>query len=208
MRHAPAWITAAVVALLAAASPARAAYVPWKYNWSRNPSTIYSDTSSTSFVTLTDEPLRKAAGSSDIVATNLNVFSDADPEHPATFTNKTYTLTLFLLDVDSGKSTKLNFAGILNGDVSEFSSNVGNEFVGQTSYVKILGQHVYTVRIDRYTPPGPPGSENAGAISAHASVKITDINKTPEPSTLLLALIGGPVIGYRVWRRRRDRAPA
>lgn len=203
MRHAPPLILAAIVALLAAASPARAAYVPWKYNWSRNPDTIYSDTSASSFVTLTDEPLRKAAGSSDIVATNLNVFSDADPEHPATFTNKTYTLTLFLLDVDSNKSTKLNFAGILNGDVSEFSSNLGNEFVGQTTQVTILGQHMYTVKIGPYTPPGPPGSTNAGAISAHATVKISEINKTPEPSTLLLALIGGPVLGYRAWRHRK-----
>src|SRR4051812_27635213 len=107
MRHAPVLTLAAYVALLAAAPPARAAYVPWKYNWSRNPDTIYSDTSATSYVTLTDEPLRKAAGSSDIVATNLHVFSDADPNTPATFTNKSYTLTLFLLDVDSNKSTNL-----------------------------------------------------------------------------------------------------
>jgi len=50
---------------------------PWSTT-GREPTPSIPDTSSSSFVTLTDEPLRKAAGSSDIVATNLNVFSDAD----------------------------------------------------------------------------------------------------------------------------------
>src|SRR5438270_9561737 len=126
MRNAPAVFLAAAGWLFVTTTSAQAAYIPWKYNWSRNPGTIYSDTSNTSYVTLTDEKLTKAAGSSDIVATNLNIFSDADPDHPATFTNKTYTLTLFLLDVQSGKSGTLSFTGFLEGDISEFSSNIDN----------------------------------------------------------------------------------
>jgi len=61
MRHAPAVLLAALVWALAPAATARAAYIPWKYNWSRNPSIIYSDHSHNSYVTLTDEKLQQAA---------------------------------------------------------------------------------------------------------------------------------------------------
>ena len=203
MRLAPAIPLVAFVSLLAAAPPAHAAFIPWKYNWSRNPSIMYSDTSNTSYVTLTDEKLQSAAGSSDIVATNLNIFSDASPYHPATFTNKNYTLTLFLLDIDSNKSATLDFKGMLNGTIDAFSSNLENQFVGPTAYSLVLGQHLYQVTIGPYTPPGPPGSANAGAIAAHASVRVTDIQKTPEPASLVLALCGIPGVAIQVWRRRR-----
>lgn len=205
MRPARTLLFAASVCLLMA-QPAQSAFISWKYNWTRNPSIIFSDSSQTSFIKLTDEPLRSAAGSSDIVATNLNVFSDASPFNPATFTNKTYTLTLFLLDVESNQSSTLNFAGIINGAVSEFSSNLQNQFVGLTEQERILGNNRYTVTIGPYTPPGPPGSTNAGAIAAHAKVKITQIQKTPEPTSLALALIGAPLVGFRVWRKRRKQS--
>ncbi len=203
MRYAPAFVLAAFVWLFVPPASVRAAYIPWKYSWSRDHPIIYSDSSNSSYVTLTDQALHKAAGSSDIVATNLQVFSDADPDHPALFTNKDYTLTLFLLDIQSGKHASLDFSGILHGDISEFSSSLENTFVGTTSYALTLGQHLYKVTINSYTPPGPPGSSNSGAISAHAVVRVTDIQKSPEPASLVLALCGLPGIGYHLWRRRR-----
>ncbi len=202
MRHAPAVLMTALVWLFVPA-PAQAAYIPWKYSWSRDHPIIYSDTSTTSYITLTDEALGKAAGTSDVVATNLKIFSDADPNKPAPFTNKDYTLTLFLLDVQSGKHGTLDFSGVLNGDISEFSSNIENTFLGKTKQTLVLGQHLYTVTIGPYTPPGPPGSTNAGAISARASVHVADIQKSPEPASIVLVLCGLPGIGFHVWRRRR-----
>jgi hypothetical protein len=207
MRNAPVFLIAACLTLLALASPVQGAFVPWQYNWSRNPAIMYSDSSSTSYVTLSDQPLASAVGSSDIVATNLKVFSNASPGSPATFTNKAYTLTLFLLDVNSSQSGTLKFTGIINGNVSSESSNLQNQFTGTTKQELDLGQHRYTVTIGPFTPPGPPGSANTGAIGAHAMVQITDIQKTPEPSTLVLALLGAPVISFRVWRYRRKGSP-
>jgi hypothetical protein len=195
----------AVVVLLSQGAPAGGAFIPWKYNWTRNPTKIFSDTSNTSYVELTDEPLRTAAGSSDVVATNLDVISDAPPGFPDLFTDKGYTLTLFLLDVHSGNSGTMDFTGLINGSVSMFSSNLENTFTGQTQQSMVLGNNLYEVTIGPFTPPGPPGSSNSGAIGAHASVRVTQIHKTPEPSTLALALCGAPLMGYRVWRRRRAR---
>ncbi len=203
MRRAPACVLATLL-LLALAPRAGAAFIPWKYNWSRDPAVIYSDTSKQTYITLTDEKLSNAAGSSDIVATNIKTYSNANPDHPKSFTHKDYTLTLFLLDVQSGKSGTMAFTGFLDGSVSSASSEFENTFTNPTTQTLDLGGHQYKVTINSFTPPGPPDAANSGAISAHATVRVSDIQKSPEPSTLLLAGLGSfSLMGYRVWRRRR-----
>jgi len=204
MRPSSALTAPVIVWLLVPAAPASAAFIKWDYAWTRNPATIYSDTSKTSYITLTEQPgLVQANGSTDIVATNLKTFSDASPEHQATFTDKPYTLTLYILDVQSGQSGTLQFSGLLNGLVSMASAEITNQFTGSTTGSLMLGTSFYQVQMTAYTPPGPPGEETSGAIGAHARVTVTQILKTPEPSTLLLALFGTPVFGYRAWKRWR-----
>src|SRR5262245_25651126 len=94
-----------LLATLLSASTVRADFVSWSYNWSRTPQTVLADSGGPSgSIFLTDEPLGKAAGSSDIVATNLRTSSDALRGNPATFTNQAFKLTMFLLDDKSGES--------------------------------------------------------------------------------------------------------
>src|SRR4051812_33083706 len=88
----------ALALLLAAATNLRAELIHWSYNWSRTPSEIHADPPGTGYITLSDEKLHTASGNSDIVATNLLTYSKADVNHPETFTNKQYTLALFLQD--------------------------------------------------------------------------------------------------------------
>jgi len=202
MRHASVFLLAAFVWLLAPVAATRAEFIPWQYNWSRSPSIVPADAPGTGFIKLTDETLHHAAGDSDIVATNLQVVSTAPPSNPDVFTAKAYTLTLFLLDTTSGASGTLAFTGELNGTASSLSSLIRASFTGDTTKELILGQSRFTVTIGPYTPPGPPGSSNSGAISAFAQVSVTNIQKTPEPSTLVLACIGVSCAGYRAWRRR------
>ncbi|SRR6266540_7303044 len=93
-------LTAALLLALSTASAGRADFIKWRYNW--NPSTIkvVSDTSPTSYVQLTGEPIRpKPAGlglgilrpsdrenpppgDSDIQATGIRVISDAPRSNP------------------------------------------------------------------------------------------------------------------------------
>jgi len=205
MRLFTALLSAALVWLFAPTSVARAEFIPWKYNWTRNPSVISADAPGTGLISLTDETLHSASGDSDVVATNLKVFSTAPPSSPDTYTNKAYTLTLFLLDTTSGQSGTLSFGGLLNGTASSLNSHIRNTFTGETTKELILGQTHFTVTIGPFTPPGPPESSNKGAISAFAQVTVTNIQKTPEPSTLVLACIGLPFAGYGLWRRRGRR---
>jgi hypothetical protein len=193
---------AALLCLLSAAA-ARADFVQWSYNWSRSPGQVFADGSTTSYITLSDESQHTASGDSDIVATNLHTFSDAPPADPAHFTNKGYTLTLSLTDLASGKSGQLVFTGQFNGDLSSQSANIANTFTGQTMQTIVLGSHKYTVVMNQYSPPGPPGESNAGAIAAHLKSLITITNLTPEPPAAALAGLGVvPLLGLAAWRRR------
>jgi hypothetical protein len=194
----------ALFVILAAARPAHADQILWNYNWSRSPGIIYSDTSTGSYITLTDEPLHSASGNSDVVATNLRTYSNATPASPVTFTAKAYTLALFLQDVASGLSGTLTFTGQFDGTLSELNSNITNTFTGEATQQLRLGNNLYTATIGPYTPPGPTGSTNAGSISAFAQVSVQSIviQDVPEPSTIWLAGCAVPLAGFALWRRR------
>ena len=205
-RATPLLLTCCLCWLAGPARSARAEFIPWKYNWTRNPAKIMADEPGTSYIELSDERLSQATGSTDVVATNLRVVSTVipTPAHPHdTFTNKGYSLTLFLLDVQSNVSGQMTFTGVLNGTASATNSQIKNAFTGETTQERILGGHRYTVTIGPYTPPGPPDGANTGAISAYAQVTVTDIQKSPEPSTIVLVCCAAPFGACSWWRRRR-----
>jgi hypothetical protein len=180
------------------AHAARADHIDWSYSWSRSPDQVYADGSTTSYIALTSESEVPAGGNTDVVAANLSVFSDAPDSTPATFTSKPYTLTLTITDGDSTAVGSLAFTGAFNGQVTSDSSNVSITFTGQITQSLTLGQHLYTVTMDAYAPPGPPGSTNVGSIGAHAIVAVQTL---PEPSSILLAVLALPAGVF--WRRRR-----
>jgi hypothetical protein len=171
-------------------SGARAEPIQWSYSWSRSPAEVHADSPGTGFISLTGGGLKSAAGNSYLAATNLQAHSTAPTSSPDVFTNKAYTLSLFLQDQDSGKSGTVAFTGAFNGMLTSESSNITNTFVGPTTQTLVLGDHLYTVSIGPYAAPGPTGVLNVGGIGARADVKVSSIFHTPEPSSCLLALLG------------------
>jgi hypothetical protein len=199
-----------VAALWLVGSPVRAEFiVDWGYNWDRTPPVI---TAGTGGVTLTNEPAVTAAGSSDVVATNLRTFSEAVSNHPDTISNGNYTLSVKITDTNTGVSGVLAFTGFLSGSFSKDSANVKNTFTGLLSKQLNLGGDVFTVSMISYSPPGPPTATNAGSIGAHVDVAAGSGgnnggggNHAPEPSCLVLAGMGLSFLGlggYRRWLRR------
>jgi len=206
----------ALAALLLAGSSARADFVQWRYNWTPSTLKVVSDTSPTSYVQLTNEPINKptgvqASGDSDIQMTNVKVVSDATRAHPDLFTLSTpVSFSLKLTDVASGLSTNLLFAIKFSGDVSTDSSHlrVDPASLG-TMYTNIqLGNNIYNVANVSYTPPGPPGSDNSGSIAATVTVRPVNIAKAPEPSTMVLSVVGLSFLGLSSWRKRRQKTLA
>jgi hypothetical protein len=192
---------AAIVLLLGHGLSARAELVTWLYDFDRTPSFL---TSGTGGVTLTNEPGALAAGSSDIVATNIKVLSLAPASHPDILVNGAYTLNLTLTDTASHASTTLIFHGILSGTFSSASSHILNAFTGATTQAATLGGNFYSVVLNGYSPPGPPTAANSGSISAHVTVRPGEnIHHTPEPSTMVMAGMGFGFVGLVSWGRRR-----
>jgi hypothetical protein len=210
MNNAPSLRAAALVLLLLGAPGARADWIPWTYSWSNSPQSILADNpAGGGSITLTNEPTLNAVGNTDIVATNIRTVSTAPQSAPDTFTNKAYTLSLTLTDSTSGQSGTAIFNGVFNGTVTATSSNITNTFVGPTTATLDLGNNEYVIDLTAFTPPGPTGSLNAGAIGAHATVTVETIHPvadSPEPSTLLLASLAVPLAFLRL-RRRGTRTP-
>src|SRR5262249_48063385 len=154
-----------------------------------------------------------AKGDSQTVATQMKTNSTVGAATPDTFktTQGFYSLKVTLTDIESGMSAFLLFFGQLQGSFSKENANVTNKFFSPTSQSVGIGNNYYTVTMNAYTPPGPPGQNNFGGIGAQVQVrKGKDVIPTPasvpEPGTLTLAGLGLGLGGLLAWRRRRRAA--
>ena len=162
--------------------------------WVNQVNAIAADAPGTGGVSFTNEPARDVTGSSDVVATNLRVFSSALPTSPDTFNSGgAYSLVLVVTDKASGDSAVLTFTGNSTQDV-------------------VLGNFDYKVSFPTavYAPPGPPAASNAGSISAHVAVSPSNIGPAtvPEPATMVLSGLGLALMGAAGWRKRRQAVAA
>jgi hypothetical protein len=196
------------------ASVARADFVPWSYNWEPSTLAVKASGAGTGGLNMTDEPLKHADGTSDVVVTNLRAFSSAARSTPDVFNHAAVSFTLLLKDELSNKTATMTFSGFFNGTISATSSNVTFTPTAPLTETVKLGANTYTVSLGNYSPPGPPAASNAGSISAHVAVnEITPpppviTGNTPEPSTMLLSCLGLVGMGLARWRKRRTTATA
>lgn len=223
-------LAAALAAVFVTAGGARAEDFPWSY--SGTGTTIFNtnnsaQTSSINFVGTSGN----ATGDSGIIIYNLSTSSTATLASPDSFTKVPYDLTLTLGDTkslgkDSSTGTVKFSANFSAQKVTKdsFLSPV-NTWVSPTIQSVVLGSddtgwRKYTVDILSFTPPGKPGT---GLGSIYAEVRITPTtgpggsgdgggsggggggggNSTPEPTSLILAGLGLPVVGM-FWRRRKN----
>jgi hypothetical protein len=194
---------AALLLVLLVGGPACADPISWGYNWSASPAFL---TGGSGKITLSNEPPHTAFDNSNVVATNLQVFSTADPLVTSdTFgpSDGKYSLSVQLTDVATLKTGILTFMGQLQGSFSSLSANVTNTFFSPQTQSIVLGGTKFVVTMNSYTPPGPPDQGNLGSIGAYVQV-----SRAPEPATLLLAGLGAGLAGLAGWRRRRKKAAA
>jgi hypothetical protein len=183
---------------------------PWTYSVSRDPTLlpggiVASDAPGTGGVNFTAEQTKSASGNSDVVLSNLRVFSAATADKPETLiTGGNWALTLTLTDSTSGQTGNVTFAGKLSGKFSAEDSNVTTSFTSAITQFLTLGNFLYTVTIGPYSPPGPPSASNAGSIAAHVDLTPAgiDVQKVPEPSSVVLSCLGVSFLAAS-WRKRR-----
>jgi hypothetical protein len=194
------------------ASPSPPPDVSWSYNFTPSQPLIHSDTGNGT-VSFSNEPTHNAINSSDVVVTNLKVSSTAPNTSPDSFTSSggKWSVSLQLTDTASGQSTTMTFTGQLGGTFSQSNANITNTFTGSTtqSWTDPQNGNKFTVSLIGFTPPGPPSSSNAGSIAAYVQVTPGGssgggtTSGTPEPSTLVLSLLGLGFAGLTSWRKGR-----
>lgn len=193
-------------------TPVQAAPLPpekmsWTYNWYPGAASVLADGNPMAGISFTDEPAKKAVGSTDIVATNLKVFSTALAVSPDVLkANGDYALNLVLATKEGKIDYKgeLKFTGKLSGSFSKESSNVKNKFLDGGPKSVDLGSYRFTVELVAYTPPGPPDQSNAGSIAAHVEITSLKPADVPEPTAILLSIMGASMLGGAALRKRRQ----
>jgi len=202
----------ALALLLTAGMGAQAAPIPpdqiqWNYNFAPTDPAVYAHNNASAGVTFTNEPTKSATGSSDVVVTNLRVFSAALASSPDKLVGNegayTVSLTLSATDTNGLHTGTLTFTGKLTGTFSSQSANVANAFDSTAAKTLALGVYSFTVKLISYTPPGPPDQSNAGSISAHVTVSNPQVTQVPEPASLMLSGLGLTFLGGAAWRKRR-----
>jgi hypothetical protein len=184
-------------ALWASAGTARAE-PQWGFQWEPGSQVFKTGTGG---VTLTAELPGTGQGNQEILLTHISTF--ASPLTAGeTLNNARYTFTLTLTDLASGKSAKATFSGILTGTFNNTTASIANAFIGPTEAKFRLGQNQYLVTIGPYLAPGAPTSGKIGSIGAYVEMKPLSAQNLPEPSTLVLAGLGAPLLALRRWRRR------
>jgi hypothetical protein len=190
---------AALALAVFAAAPARAEIIPWYYSTLPLPTNVASSNGGNGHIALTGLLSGQLTGGTDVTLAYLQTVSNAPPGKPATFSAAPYQLALTILDADSKTAGTLYFTGALSGKLSAGSALITNQYTGDVKQSLVLGDHLYTVQLDKFAPPGAPG---AGKGSIPARVWVTDV---PEPTALALAGIGLGLFGARRWWQRRVR---
>ena len=213
MKRLTATLLAPTFALLLVGAAARASPL-FNYNWSPDTAKHFADGfgpgDTDHYVNFSNEPPKNASvnpvtHTTNVVATQLQVFSSADDNSPDTI-NSNYTLTMVLQDLHTGHSHTFTFSGTLTGSFSAGTSNIANSFTAPTTFrwTDPTNGDTFWVTMDTYTPPGPPDASLLGSIGATVSFSGTGgvpTGNSPEPSTLLLSFLGLAGLGMASWRK-------
>jgi hypothetical protein len=189
----------ACACLLLIGGGVRADQIGWHFEGSGT-AVVNADAPGTGGVTFVYDPPAQALGDSHVSLANLWTFSEAAPASPELFSNAPFSVALTITDGPSGKSGTTEFTGAMHGLLSGKSALLMTAMSSPARQSLVLGDNLYTVLLAGFSPPGPPESNNAGALSALVTVQP---NHVPEPAALVLAGLGVAGLGVGAWRKRR-----
>ncbi len=174
----------------------------------------------------------------NVVATTMTTFINPGITGTDTFTAGQHS-TIALTIIDGTQNATVNFGLAFTGTLSATNSQIGVAFTGPTTQTLTVNGNIYSVTLDSIVPPGIPGAiagSVGGRILAGIQVTTgggggtdggggdtggggttgggggTDgggTNNAPEPSTMILSLLGAAFFGagsVRRWRQAKKAA--
>jgi hypothetical protein len=190
--------------------------IQYSFSWTHNlpGSVILADGETNAGVVMTKES-GSAIGGTDFVASNLTTFSQGTPSSPSKLTtNGAYQFTVSITDQASGETQTATFSGKLGGKFGAGFAKVTNHFDSTqpvTLFFKDSG-NTYIIYLDQYVAPGNPTqmsngttTQSQGSLGGHiVTIAPGDVQKVPEPSSILLGGFGLSLVGGAWWRKRRQ----
>jgi hypothetical protein len=129
--------------------------------------------------------------------TGADFFTYDNSSQATAITPTAFSDTLLIRDLASGETGSATFNFQLSGSVSSKAAYLSVVPTGPTTQQVHIGHYIYTITTDPFQAPQNP-NPYGGWLDFHVRVR-----HNPEPSTLLLAGLGLPVVGWARWRRRR-----
>jgi hypothetical protein len=195
MRSASVFVLAAAVGLAATSSPARGdALAPWSYTTTSSTNTFGPSNATVMEVGNHGHTI----GSHDI--TGATFYSVGTSSTPVVLTPTDFTETVWITDRASKQSAPVTFDLTLSGSVSQTGSWLAVTPDGPTTQTVHLGHYYYTVTVEPFQAPAD-ASPYGGRL-----VFDVQVQHNPEPSSLILAAVGLPLLGIARWRKRLPRS--
>jgi hypothetical protein len=191
----------------------------WTYTTLASPLAIAPDVPGGGLVlTSQSTPSAPTTGGSQIVATTVIGSVSQGTDH---YTNAGYSVDINVKDFDSGLTHTFTFKGQFSGN---FSATTGSQITHQLqdpvtmafndtalvseSFTFSGSGNTYTVTLDPHVIVGNLGSLPASiggtlaVVGGPGDQQGDNVSSTPEPSTMVLSLLGLSVAGVTVIRRR------
>lgn len=195
---------------------ARAETVDFSYSFSISPTqTFASGTGSVTFSLFGGGAITANVGDTTALQAASIFTTSSATDTPDVFSSP-YVITMSIKDNTSGQSRDFSFDGMLDGSLTATGSKVSAIFTGPLTVTQTLGSYLYSVSVEPETANLPMPGSLADAL-LNANVKImgipvvvvdppgpgTTVSETPEPTGLVLGLLGGPIL-YLARRRYRS----
>lgn len=221
MRNSSLRLSLVLIVGLLVGGAARADYMDWSYRWSLSPAPVLSSGTGTVSQAL-GQP---GKGATRILAAAVTTSSDASAKEPDRY-NKTFRLTLHLMDRATHQSGSLTFSGTIIGTLTANSAHLTETFRTPIEYLR-LGKHLYEVELPRYLRLMSPGSlvvptyyaavhvwnvapppkvsprVMAASVMMASIASVPATASTPEPSSLVLGGLGVVLLAcsalWRTW---------
>lgn len=210
-------VLALLVLMMASAGQARADYLNWTYSANANVNSVSINTPSNGGATVSFADYNTPQPGGTSVPIEAYVTSSSATT-PISFNHSMFGLALKITDGTTNDSGTLNFTGSLTGSLTATASSVVASFGPVASNTLTIDGHAYTVSIPSVTlaPPTSPQRDIMASISVtNASLPGSSapppplppvqppIGSTPEPTSLLLSILGLSCFGtVCLWKRR------